>query len=279
MRGTPLRSLGRSLQAFEARTVPRVYANILVSRGLREPFRGRWFCSEISPEGTFHRKRPKVPRTRPSLDRCKIFCAVTPWPLLSKNRRLKAVSAKVSSARGSLHVEGVAGRNLEAQRRPAASKEPAVPRYAAESGVCRWRPIRSLPGSVTAFGPAPSRVIKGHRKGAAECTARGPAPGTSSRCASRPGACGAGPADSVASRRQLLILLSRQCGAAKPISWLLPLPFFSHCLLHKRRAPWHWAAGLRVSSGAAPLSGQLTLPSPAVPEWRRSPQDTLFPAG
>lgn len=190
MRGTPLRSLGRSLQAFEARTVPRVYANILVSRGLREPFRGRWFCSEISPEGTFHRKRPKVPRTRPSLDRCKIFCAVTPWPLLSKNRRLKAVSAKVSSARGSLHVEGVAGRNLEAQRRPAPSKEPAVPRYAAESGVCRWRPIRSLPGSVTAFGPAPSRVIKGHRKGAAECTARGPAPGTSSRCASRPGLAG-----------------------------------------------------------------------------------------
>ena len=62
---TPLRSLGRSLQAYEARTLPRVYANILVSRGLREPFRGRWFCSEMSPEGTFHRKRPQRAQNAP----------------------------------------------------------------------------------------------------------------------------------------------------------------------------------------------------------------------
>ena len=129
---------------------------------------------------------------------------------------------------------------------------------------------------MTAFGPAPSRAIKGTEKAQLSAPRAALLPGTASRCASRPGARRAGPTGSVASRRQLL---SRQCGAAKPISWLLPLPFFSHFLLRRRRAPWHWAAGLRVSSGAAPLSGQLTLPGPAVPEWRRSPQDTLFPAG
>lgn len=124
------------------------------------------------------------------------------------------------------HLQEVAERNPGA-RRPASFQRAAGPASTRLQAGSPPAPNQRSRRVCDAIGPAPSTALKGLGEGGAQEHCAVLRPATTSRCVPSPAPRSAGPAVPAVRRRQFLILLNPQGGAAKPISRLLRFSFFS----------------------------------------------------
>ena len=118
---TAMRSLGRNLEAFEARTLLRVNADTLGSRRLRvSNLLERGGSTQKSrPRRLSTKNAPEVPKTLPNLAGARsIMRLYFPKPA-AERRKCYGMDFKEEPA-----LEGVSRQTLEAQKRPALSTGP-----------------------------------------------------------------------------------------------------------------------------------------------------------
>lgn len=233
-RSAALRSLGRNLEVFEARTLLRVnvdFRNLLERGGSIQKSRPRRLSAK---------KVPEVPRTRPSSAGARSLAR----PLLSKAGRREAGSA-ARSRRGGLRVASRT-RSPEAARLFLRLQAGAAPERARS-------PLAPISARRVCDGvrPPPPDGDKYIGDGCLEYRARPPRPGPACRCAFI----------YIASALVGQVPLSPRparhppqspCGAARPSR----SPGFSPSFLSlspPQATPAALAVGCRVRSGAAPL--------------------------
>lgn len=158
---------------------------------------------------------------------------------------------------------------LEPGGSPPPRKEPRSRARPAASGSGCPHPISVLAGSMTTLGPAPGWDKRPERSRCPSAVLGA----TARRCI---GALPCFPQHGL-SRRRFLILLGPLRGATQPACRLLSLPFSSPRLLGNRGPSQSGPAGPQVSSRAAPLARQLTLPDSGCAGAAAVPPRLAFP--